>query len=249
MKIEILQHPDNTYRTQEQAILFHNQRNEPMLSFPNCWDIVKENNTEAIKAIRGDCNERWLYLSTQIEYSTTNLSGTIIHNAGSNTAKQKKIYVKEIPDYTAKKLPDVLDEEAGLQYVRALIDKPKATKEQIIKFFETLSGKKAEKVRFWTPTQSSRKERPVRSVELVFDYFDRFVVNGDIWLDVNFGFSRGVKVKSAKQTEFLSSKAIFDIVERKITIPLENKYRKQIEISLKKNKVPKIKWELKIKIQ
>ena len=83
MKIKILPR-DNKNRTQEQAIAYHNQRKERMMSMPDVWQVIKENNTEAIKELRkdwGGCN--WQVTSTRIIYNQNNLSAQIIHNADS----------------------------------------------------------------------------------------------------------------------------------------------------------------------
>ena len=199
-KITILPH-DGEHRTQDQAIAFHNERKEPMLSMPNIFQLVKENSTEAIGSLRKDFKDYWLVTSTRIVYDAKNLSAKIIHNAGSKFVKQKEISVREIPDYTSAELPDIINTDAGLIYCRALVDEPTATKEHITNFFVALAGKEADRIRFWTPSQSSRANRQVRSVVLCFVDLDRFGVNGDSWIVFNSGLSRGVAVKgSAKQT-------------------------------------------------
>ena len=43
---------DNEYRTQEKAIAYHNERKERMLSLPDIFQSVKENNTEGIEQLR-----------------------------------------------------------------------------------------------------------------------------------------------------------------------------------------------------
>ena len=242
MKIKLLPR-DGEHRTQEETIEFHNQRKEKMLSMPDVFQIVNENNTEAIESLRKDFKYYWLVTSTRIIYNKNNLSAKIIHDADSEVVKQKEIDVKEIPDYTNEKLKDVIDSKVGLEYIRALLNAPKATKEQLIKFFVELSGKKESKIKFWTPTQSSRKDKKVRSVGLCFG------VLGYLCFDYGDGFSRGVIVSSAKQTKIFSNKAIFDIEEKTITIPLQKKIHKDIERKLSKNKKVKIEWRLKIKIR
>ena len=110
--------------------------------------------------------------------------------------------MNEIPVCNSLCLSDLLENKAGLAYVRALLNDMKAKREQIIKLFEILSGKKVKKIRFWTSTQSFRKEKQVRSVCLYFG-FGRFVVNSGGWFDNCYdrcGFSRGVLSDSAKQS-------------------------------------------------
>ncbi len=239
---------DDEYRTQEQAIAYHNERKERMLSMPDVFQLVKENNTEAIESLRKDF-DGWLVTSTRIIYDSDKFSAKIIHNVDSTIAKQTEISLKEIPVCRPTYLKKLLKTEEGLNYIRLLLNDTKATKEQITNFFVTLSGKKEKNIRFWTPSQGSRGSKQVRSVVLYFDYFGRFDVVGYDWFDYDFGFSRGVIIDSAKQTKFFSNKAIFDIEEKTITIPMKKTLIKDLEKKqLKKEKV-KINWDLKIKLK
>jgi hypothetical protein len=190
-KITLLPRPNNEYRTQEQSIALHNSRKELMLSLPNIYRLVKENNTAAIESLRKDFKDYVLITSTRIIYNAEPLSGRIIHNA--NSTKQKEIELKEIPLCRPTTLRELLKTDAGMDYARTLIDEPKATKEQILSFFTALSGKKESDIRFWTPSQSSRKSVPIRSVGLYFFVFDWFDVNGGSWFGYDDGLSRGVK--------------------------------------------------------
>ena len=239
---------DDTHRTQEQAIDFHNERKERMLSMPDIFQIVKENNTEAIESLRKDFKDYWLVTSTRIVYNPNNLSAKIIHNANSNVVKQTEINLKEVPVCRPTYIKDLLKEDTGLDYIRALINNKKATKEQITKFFTTLSGKKEKNIRFWTPDQSSRSNYQVRSVELDFNGFGRFVVGGDDWFDDDGGLSRGVIIDSAKQSKFFSNKAIFDIEDEIITIPMKKKLLREIKKKTSSKKKIRINWDLKVKI-
>ena len=135
--------------------------------------------------MRKKFDPRWLVLSDRIIYNSENLSAKIIHNADSTVTKQTEINLKEVPVYRPTYIKELLETEAGLNYIRALINNKKATKEEIINFFVALSGKKEKNIRFWTPPQSSRKDKQVRSVELYFDDFGRFNVNGDDWFNSN----------------------------------------------------------------
>ncbi|KKL08343.1 hypothetical protein LCGC14_2576830, partial [marine sediment metagenome] len=120
----------------------------------------------AIESLRKDFDDYWLVTSTRIVYNKDNLSAKIIHNADSKIVKQTEINVKEVPVCRPTYIKELLETDAGLNYIRALIDNKKATKEDIINFFVTLSGKKEKNIRFWTPYQSSRKSKQVRSVDL-----------------------------------------------------------------------------------
>ena len=247
-KIKVLP-TDGEHRTQEQAITFHNERKECMLSMPNVFQIVKENNAEAIESLRKDFKDYWLVTSTRIIYDKSNLSAKIVHNADGNVVKQTEINVKEVPVCRPTYIRELIETEEGLNYLRALLDDTKATREQIISFFIKLSGKEVKNIRFWTPDQSSRKSKQVRSVGLDFFGFVRFDVYGGVWFDDDVGLSRGVIVNSAKQTKFFSNKAIFDIEDETITIPMKKKLLKDIEKEISKNKKIKISWDLKVKLK
>ena len=95
MKIKLLPR-EKEYRTQEEAIEFHNKRKEKMLSIPDIFKIVNENNTEAIESLRKDFKDYWLVTSTRIIYSKDKTSAKIIHDANSKVVKQKEIIVKTI---------------------------------------------------------------------------------------------------------------------------------------------------------
>ena len=248
-KIKILPRPDNEHRTQEQWIEYFNSEKKGMISIPNIFQLVKENNTETIESLRKDFKDYWLVTSTRIVYNENNLSATIIHNADSTVTKQTEIKVKEIPVCRPTYIKELLETDAGLSYIRALIDDTKATKEQIINFFVALSGKKDKNIRLWTPDQSSRNSKQVRSVVLVFDDFGGFYVGGDSWFDDYDGLSRGVIVNSAKQTKFFSNKAIFDTEEKTITIPMKRELLKDIEKKQSKKGKIKIDWNLKVKLK
>jgi hypothetical protein len=240
---------DGTYRTQEQSIDYHNERKESMLSMPNIFQLVKENNTEAIESLRKDFDKRWIITSTRIIYDKDNLSAKIIHNADSTVVKPTEINLKEIPYCNPTYLNKLLETEEGLDYIRALINNKKVTKKEIINFFTALSRKKEKNIMFWTPSQNSRKDKRVRSVVLFFVDFDWFNVDGDFWFGNSGGVSRGVIIDSAKQTKFFSNKAIFDTEEETITIPMKKTLIKEIEKKqIKKQKV-KISWELKTKLK
>ena len=199
MKIE--SRPDNEHRTQEQWVDYFNEERKAMISMPHIFQLVKENNIEAIESLRKDFKDYWLVTSTRIIYDKNNLSAKIIHNIGSKATKPIEIDLKEIPVCRSTYIKELLETSTGLDYVRALINNKKTTKEEIITFFVALSGKKEKNIRFWTPTQSSRKDKQVRSVVLCFGDFDRFIVNGNNWFDSSNGFSRGVIIDSAKQTK------------------------------------------------
>ena len=248
-KIKILPRPDDEHRTQEEWINFFNTEKKPMISMPNIFQLVKENNTEAIESLRKDFKDYWLVTSTRIIYDPENLSAKIIHNVNSNVVKPTEITLKEIPECRPTYIKKLLETNAGLSYIRALLNDKKATKEQIINFFVKLSGKKEKNIRFWTPSQSSRKSKPGRSVGLNFGVFGWFVVYANVWFGSDVGLSRGVIVDSAKQTKFFSNKAIFDIDDETITIPMQKKLLKDIEKKQSEKSKVKIKWNLEVQLK
>ncbi len=246
-KIKILPRPDKKHRTQEEWVEYFNTEKKPMISMPNIFQLVKEKNTEAIESLRKDFKDYWLVLSDRIVYNPENLSAKIIHNADSTETKPTEINLKEVPVCRPTYIKELLETDAGLSYIRALLNDTKATKEQIISFFVALSGKKEKNIRFWTPSQSSRKSKQIRSVELYFSGFDRFYVDGG-WFGDD-GCSRGVIIDSAKQSKFFSNKAIFDIEEKTITIPMKKTLIKEIEKKQSQKQKVKISWDLKTKLK
>ena len=171
-KLKLLSRPDNKYRTQEEWINLFNEEKKQMISIPDIFQLVKDNNIEAIESLRKDFKDYWLVTSTRIIYNSKDLSAKVINNANSNIVKQIEIPLKEIPICRPTYIKEFLETDTGLNYIRALLNNKKATREEIINFFVTLSGKKAKNIRFWTPSQSSREGKQVRSVGLCFDDFD-----------------------------------------------------------------------------
>ncbi len=183
--------------TQDRAIQFWNERNLPMVSMADTWKLQKQNNEESISELRKDWKGfNWQITSTRIIYEVSSLKGKVIHNFGSTVTKQIEIKLDEIPVCQPIYLDKLLESKLGLNYIRALINDKKATKKQIIEGFANLSGKKANKIRFWTPTQEERLNRPFRAVRLYFND-DRFNVNGNDWIDNNNGLSRGMTLAIA----------------------------------------------------
>ena len=132
------------------------------------------------------------------------------------------------------------------KYLQALFD----TKDNIDKIIKVLKKfDKNRELRLWTPSQSSRESKQVRSVDLGFYDFGWFVVVGDGWFGYYIGLSRGVIANSAKQTKFFSNKAIFDIEEETILIPMKKKLLKDIEKKQSSNGKVKINWNLKVKLK
>ncbi len=177
-------------KTQKDWIDYFNSKGEKMISAP---DIYRVTNKELIGSLKEDFKEDWEVTSTRIIYNKKNLNAEIIHNADSKVAKPKKYKVK-VPVLNGS----FEENKETEKYLQALFD----TKDSLDKIIKTLKKfGKDKKIRFWTPSQSSRKDKQVRSVGLCFVVFGWFVVDGVDWFDDSGGLSRGVIIDSAKQTK------------------------------------------------
>ncbi len=177
-------------KNQKDWVVHFNNKGEKMISAP---DIYKATNKELIESLKEDFEENWIVTSTRIIYDKKNLKEEIIHDADSKIAKPKKYKVK-IPVLDG----DFEENKETEKYLQALFD----TNDSIDKILKTLKKfGKDKKIRLWTPSQTSRKLRQVRSVDLYFNIFGRFYVVGDVWFDDDGGLSRGVIIDSAKQTK------------------------------------------------
>ena len=177
-------------KNQKDWIDYFNNKGQKMISAP---DIYRAVNKELIESLKEDFKEDWEVTSTRIIYNKNNLQAEIIHNANSKIAKPKKYKVK-VPILNGK----FEENKETEKYLQALFD----TKDNLDKILKTLKKfGKDKKIRLWTPDQSGRKSKPIRSVVLYFFDFGRFVVCGDSWFDNDVGFSRGVIISSAKQTK------------------------------------------------
>ena len=193
---------DNEYRTQEQAIAYHNKNGEIFFSVSDLFNLDESSLKEIPRDWKGMAYQM---TSTRIDYE----NNTVEHHTGSTKTKPTVIKLKNIPVCQPTYLNKLVETEEGLDFARALYGNMKAKKEKIISEFERVTGKKVNKIRIWTPNQSSRESRPVRSVGLYFYDFDRFDVGGSSWFDGNGGgLSRGVIIDSAKQSKFLGENKI-----------------------------------------
>lgn len=177
-------------RTQEEHLAYYKSINQDMISMIDTLEL--RNDTDAMKEIRSDWKGfNWEVTSTRIDYK----KNTITHNVGSK--REVTIKLKEIPYCDPTYLPELLSTNSGLNYVRALCNKMKASKEELTKMLEELSTKEAKNIRFWTPSQESRNSNPTRAVRLYF-YGDDFNVGGNVWFDNYDGSSHGVRVESGR---------------------------------------------------
>ena len=170
-------------KTQEQWVEYFNKKKQKMISMQDIYKSV--NDKEVIKSLRKDFKDYYLMTSTRIIYNKDNLKATIIHDADSKIVKQKQYKNISIPLYEGNLKKDKKLEK----YLQALFN----TKHKLNKILETLKKiSEKEIIRIWTPSQSSRKDKPIRSVRLYFYIFYRFFVGGDSWCDDGDGYSHGV---------------------------------------------------------
>ncbi len=182
-------------KTQKNWIDHFNNKGEKMISVP---DIYRVTNKTIIESLKEDFKDDWEVTSTRIIYNKDNLNAEIIHNADSKVVKPKKYKVK-VPVLNG----NFEENKETEKYLQALFD----TKDNLDKILKTLKKfGKDKKIRLWTPDQSSRKRKPIRSVELYFSGFGGFNVGVDNWFDYSEGYSRGVIVDSAKQTKKIRGK-------------------------------------------
>ncbi len=193
--MQIEPRPDDEYRTQEDWIQFFNNKKQRMISSPDVLQLMEENNLIAIESLRKDFKDMWLVTSTQIIYNKEDLSATIIQNAGSTVVKPKETKLKSVPCYDGKKLKDVINTTEGLAFLKAILDTNKNVN-GIVQFLESISNKDSNRIRIWTPTQSGRKDKQIRSVCLGFGGFGRFDVGASDWFLNYGGYSRGVLLDS-----------------------------------------------------
>ena len=180
-------------KTQKDWIDYFNSKGEKMISAPDIYRVAKEENKNMIDSLKKDFKEKWIVTSTRIIYNKDNLEGEIIHDVDSKLVipKKYKIIIPIIQDEAKQ------DKETEA-YLRALFD-TKDTIDLILKVLKRFD--KDRKIYLWTPSQSSRADKQVRSVGLGFCDFVRFGVVGDGWVGDSLGLSRGVIIYSAKQTK------------------------------------------------
>ncbi len=179
--------------TQEEGIKHFNNKGEGMISAPNIYQTAKTGNKAIIESLNQDLKEVGIMTSSQIRYNKKTLFAEITHNVGSKFAKIKK-YEVEIPVFNG----DFEENKKTEKYLQAQFD-TKDSIDTILKVLKKFGQDR--KLRLWTLDQSSRKNKPIRSVVLCFDSFGGFDVVGGIWFGDDIGLSRGVIIDSAKQTK------------------------------------------------
>jgi len=182
-------------KTQQDWIQYFNNKGEKMISTPDIYRVAKEEKKGLIESLQKDFKDKWIVTSTRIVYNKDNLDAKIIHDIGSTIVKSKK-YNLEVPVYDGELVKENSETEA---YLQTLFD-TKDNLAEILKVMKRFGEDR--KLYLWTPSQSSRASKQVRSVVLYwFDLFGRFDVVGVNWFGDDCGFSRGVVVESAKQTK------------------------------------------------
>ncbi len=180
-------------KTQKDWIEYFNNKNLKMISASDIYRAAKQENKSIIESLKEDFKESWEVTSTRIIYNKNNLNAEIIHDADSTIVKPKKYKVK-VPELSGEFKQDSETEK----YLQALFD----TKDNIDKILKVLKKfGRDRQLRLWTPSQSLRAEKQVRSVDLGFGVFGRFDVIGSCWFYDYDGFSRGVIANSAKQSK------------------------------------------------
>ena len=180
-------------KTQKDWIVHYNNKGEKFFSAADAYRAAKEKKKAVMESVAKNCKDRWEITSTQIHYKVDEYAD-IIHDAGSTIVEPKIIQNVKIPHYSGV---ETKQDETTEKFLQALFDTEDKTDEilRVMKRYDP-----SRRLFIWTPDKSSRASRPVRSVVLDFNNFDGFDVDG-CWLGGDNGFSRGVKVKSAKQTE------------------------------------------------
>ena len=179
-------------KTQKDWVEYFNNKGQKMISAPDIYKVAKTGNKAIMESLKKDFDDDWEVTSTRIIYNKKNLQAEIIHDADSKVVKSKKYKVK-VPIFDE----NFEENKETEKYLQKLFD----TKDNLDKILKVLKKfGKDKKLRLWTPDQSSRKRKPIRSVGLCFDDFGRFDVGGD-WFDDSGGLSRGVIMDSAKQTK------------------------------------------------
>ncbi len=178
-EIEVIKRPMK--KNQEEWLDYFNKKKLKMISTSDIYNAIK-NKDNVLISLKKDLEDDYIVCSDRIDRK----NNQIIHNAKSSVIKEKIINCK-IPEFNGSFKKDKETES----YLQALFDTKDSLKE-ILKNLNILGENK--ELRLWT---SSNKDY-VRAVGLCF-YFDRFVVGGVVWFDYSNGFSRGVKIDSAKQ--------------------------------------------------
>ena len=180
-------------KNQKDWVKHFNNKNLKMVSAPDIYTTAKKGNKAIMDSLRKDFKDNYIITSTQIKYNKKTLMVIITHDVDSNVVKPKRIKVK-IPDLSG----DFKEDSTTEKYLQALFN-TKDSLSIILKTLKKFDNKRT--IRLWTPSQSQREDKQVRSVVLYFGDFGRFGVYADDWFDSSYGLSRGVIINSAKQSK------------------------------------------------
>lgn len=173
-------------KNQENWIEHFNSKWQKMISAPDIYSVVKNENKELIKSLKKDFKKSRVVTSTRIAYNKDNLNAEIIHNADSTIVKAKRYNVK-VPIFDRDEAREDSETESYLQTLFDTKDKISTILKVLKRFDNNI------KIYLWTPSQSSRAGKQVRSVGFGFGGFGRFGICGNDWFDGNGGVSRGVR--------------------------------------------------------
>ena len=183
----------NRGKSQAQATADYNDNKTIMLAMS---DVPKLNNQSLIEN-RKDWNGWNIQItSTRINYAKKE----IIHHVDSTEINPIVIKLKSIPVCNWTKLSEIVESKDGLEFVKALLGDMKASKPAIVSEYERIANRKADKIEFWTPSESDRKAYPIRAVRLFFGGDGSTLRVSCYWrVDSSDGMncSRGVKIDSA----------------------------------------------------
>jgi hypothetical protein len=161
-----------------------------MIAVPDIYKIGKSK--ELLASVRNDFGNGRIVTGTQVIYTKNSFAGSVVHNYKSVLVDPIEIPLVKIPVYRATPVKKVV--KTGLAYVRALFHtEDKASK--IIDTLEEISLCGAENIRFWTPSQRSRRVAPERPVR--FSYSGNlFFISGCSGCGDYGGRTRGVSLNS-----------------------------------------------------
>src|SRR3989338_1746132 len=133
--IDALPAEDGAYKTQDQWIQYFNALKDGRVfaSMPDYYQFFKQlkNSIEngdkdvsqaVIQSLRRDFKNRWIDSSTRIQNGinpANSLEGKIIHNYGCKDTSLVNEEIKEIPIYSSAGIAEVVQEQKGLEYLRA----------------------------------------------------------------------------------------------------------------------------------
>ncbi|MBI5872130.1 hypothetical protein HZB88_03520 [archaeon] len=176
-------------QTQDNHIQLSNSLGKVMLDAAFVYMMLEMNNKSLLGSIRKDAKESVVRITPRFIYERDSLNAQIIHFFGSQFIPPVPYNIL-VPDYSkVPTLDNVLGTEEGYKYMQAYWmtkDSPEEIKNKI----ETISKKKANKIKIWTPDQASRASNLQRAAGLIY-CGGEFHVLGYLY---NSGRSRGVFV-------------------------------------------------------